>query len=153
MTVNFDTLSGFNYSPYTSALTQPRIGISENALQAGDIGIEALGPKECKTWSSRTYKDRSADSSVSFQSPTRVSPDMAASAVRAHEQEHVSNNSQVAEKNGMKAQSSVAIHTAVCPDCGRIYVSGGTTTTTYSPKEPSLTSSEEGKGYSVNVLV
>ena len=49
MTVNFDTLSGFNYSPYTSVLTQPLIGISENTLQAGDIRSEALGPKECKT--------------------------------------------------------------------------------------------------------
>ena len=78
---------------------------------------------------------------------------MAASAVRAHEQEHVSNNSEEAEKKGMKAHSSVAIHTAVCSECGKSYVSGGTTTATYSPKEPSLTSSEAGKGYSVNVIV
>jgi len=78
---------------------------------------------------------------------------MAASAVRAHEQEHVSNNSEEAQKNGIKARSTVAIHTSVCPECGRIYVSGGTTTTTYSPKEPSIGSSEEGKGNFINTVV
>jgi hypothetical protein len=71
---------------------------------------------------------------------------MAAGAVRAHEQEHVSNNREEAEEKGLKAHSTVAIHTAVCPECGKIYVSGGTTTTTYSPDESSAFSSNEGKG-------
>ncbi len=35
----------------------------------------------------------------------------------------------------MKATSFVQIHSAVCPECGKIYVSGGTTTTYYSPKQ------------------
>jgi len=49
MIENLDTISGFNYSPYTGAQTQARIGLSENALQTGEIRSEALGPKECKT--------------------------------------------------------------------------------------------------------
>jgi len=35
----------------------------------------------------------------------------------------------------MTARSEVQIHTAICPECGRIYVSGGTTTTYYSSKQ------------------
>ena len=76
---------------------------------------------------------------------------MATFAVRAHEQEHVSNNASKAEAKGMKAHSTVAIHTAVCPECGRIYVSGGTTTTTYSPKQaPPGQDPEQNKGNVVN---
>ena len=32
-------------------------------------------------------------------------------------------------KNGKVVSASVSIHTAVCPECGRTYVSGGTTHT------------------------
>ena len=61
---------------------------------------------------------------------------MAASVVLAHEKEHVTNNAAQAERGGMKAHSVVAIHSAMCPECGKMYVSGGTTTTTYSSKQP-----------------
>ena len=110
---------------------------------------QEIGPKQCKTCAARTYKDQSGDSSVSFQTPTHVAPEMAASAVAAHEQEHVQNNAQNAQGEGMKATSFVQIRTSVCPECGRIYVSGGTTTTYYSKKQPS--SGEEGKGLSVDI--
>ena len=105
---------------------------------------EEIGPKECKTCHTRKYKDQSNDSSVSFQSPTQVSPEMAASAVASHEQEHVQHNAEKAKSEGMKATSFVQIHSAVCPECGRIYVSGGTTTTYYSQKQQSQ--GENGKG-------
>ena len=61
---------------------------------------EAIGPKECKTCHSRKYKDQSNDASVSFQSPTRVSPQMAAGAVASHEQEHVQHNAEKAKSEG-----------------------------------------------------
>lgn len=49
----------------------------------------------------------------------------------AHEGEHVANAYAKAEKNNGKViNASVSIHTAVCPECGRTYVSGGTTNTT-----------------------
>jgi hypothetical protein len=105
---------------------------------------EAIGPKECKTCHSRKYKDQSNDASVSFQSPTQVSPEMAAGAVATHEQEHVQHNAEKAKSEGLKATSFVQIHSAVCPECGRIYVSGGTTTTYYSQKHQSQ--GENGKG-------
>ena len=67
---------------------------------------------------------------VSFKSATHLSPGAAASAVRAHEQEHVSNAyKKAATDNGKVINASVSIHTAICPECGRSYVSGGTTNT------------------------
>lgn len=86
-------------------------------------------PAECETCKERKYQDGS-DEMVSFKSATHISPNAAAAAVRAHEQEHVSNAyKKASEDNGKVLRASVAIHTAVCPECGRTYVSGGTTTT------------------------
>ncbi|MGN0168028.1 MAG: hypothetical protein ACI4AB_08295 [Acetatifactor sp.] len=94
---------------------------------------ERLGIKdpteECQTCKNRKYQDGS-DEMVSFKSATHLSPESAASAVRAHEQEHVSNAyAKAATGNGKVISASVSIHTAVCPECGRTYVSGGTTQT------------------------
>ncbi len=86
-------------------------------------------PDECKTCKERKYQDGS-DEMVSFKAAAHVSPEAAGSAVRAHEGEHVANAyKKAAQGNGKVLQASVAIHTAVCPECGRTYVSGGTTTT------------------------
>lgn len=50
--------------------------------------------------------------------------------VRSHEQEHVSNAyKKAATGNGKVVSASVSLHTAICPECGRSYISGGTTTT------------------------
>ena len=86
-------------------------------------------PAECETCDSRKYQDGS-DEMVSYKSPTRISPERAASAVRAHEQEHVSNAySDAAKNNGKVLAANVTLKTAICPECGRSYVSGGTTST------------------------
>ncbi len=87
------------------------------------------GQEECQTCKNRKYQDGS-DEMVSFKSPQHVSPESAASAVRAHEQEHVSNAyKKAAQNNGKVLSASVSIHTGVCPECGRTYVTGGTTRT------------------------
>ncbi|MBD5453360.1 MAG: hypothetical protein HDR30_03405, partial [Lachnospiraceae bacterium] len=71
-----------------------------------------------------------SDENVSFKSASHISPDAAASRVRSHEQEHVSNAyKKAAQNNGEVVSCNVAIHTSVCPECGRTYVSGGTTST------------------------
>ena len=77
---------------------------------------------------------------VSFKSAQHISPESAATRVRAHEQEHVANAYEKAAKgNGKVLQASVSIHTAICPECGRTYVSGGETNTKieYSHEEES----------------
>lgn len=86
-------------------------------------------PAECETCKSRKYQDGSNEN-VSFKAPTHISPNAAAGAVRAHEGEHVANAySKAAKDNGKVIRASVSIHTAVCPECGTTYVSGGTTNT------------------------
>lgn len=86
-------------------------------------------PAECETCKNRKYQDGS-DEMVSFKSAQHMDPREAATRVRAHEQEHVTNAyDKAAQNNGKVLQASVAIHTAICPECGTTYVSGGLTTT------------------------
>lgn len=86
-------------------------------------------PAECETCKNRKYQDGS-DEMVSFKSAAHISPEASASRVRAHEQEHVSNAYKKAAKgNGKVLAANVSLKTAVCPECGRSYVAGGTTTT------------------------
>ena len=62
--------------------------------------------KECQTCKNRKYIDGS------------------------DEAKHVSNAySKASEKDGKVIFASVRIHTAICPECGRSYVSGGVTDT------------------------
>lgn len=85
--------------------------------------------EECQTCKNRKYKDGS-DENVSFKAAAHISPEAAAGRVRAHEGEHVANAySKAAQKGGEVLSVSVRIETAVCPECGKNYVSGGTTST------------------------
>lgn len=85
-------------------------------------------PEDCETCKNRKYKDGSDESDVSFQTATHIDPASAGARVRAHEQEHVTNAySKAAEAGGKVISVGVALHTAVCPECGRTYVSGGVT--------------------------
>lgn len=65
-----------------------------------------------------------------MKAPTKLGPGEAASRVTAHEQEHVVREQAKAKTEGRKIVSqTVQIQTAVCPECGRVYVSGGVTKT------------------------
>lgn len=87
---------------------------------------------ECETCKNRKYQDGSNDPGVSFKAPTRVSPERAAFAIRAHEAEHVAHARVKAQKEDQEIVSqSVSYRTSVCPECGRVYMSGGTTRTTF----------------------
>jgi len=94
--------------------------------------LEALGPQGvCITCENRRYVDQSDDASVSFQTPTRISPNMAAAAVASHEQEHVRNEQARAHREDREIISqSVTLTYDTCPECGKQFVSGGTTRTT-----------------------
>ena len=86
--------------------------------------------EECETCKKRKYQDGSNEGNVSFKAATHIAPEAAASAVRAHEGEHVSNAYKKAKQNnGEVVRADVSIHTSICPECGRSYVSGGTTST------------------------
>ena len=86
-------------------------------------------PEECETCKRRKYQDGS-DEMVSFKAAGHIDPGNAASVVMSHEQEHVSNAYQKAkDNNGEVVRANVRLKTAVCPECGRTYISGGETTT------------------------
>lgn len=92
---------------------------------------ETMQEAECQTCKNRKYQDGSNDPGVSFKTATRLTPEQAATAVRGHEMEHVSHERARAEREDRKVvQQSVTIHTGICPECGDVYISGGTTRTT-----------------------
>ncbi|MBR3621759.1 MAG: hypothetical protein IKN43_00210 [Selenomonadaceae bacterium] len=90
---------------------------------------EKSTPGKCHTCESRMYQDGSNEM-VSFKAAGHIDPDNAASVVMSHEQEHVSNAYQKAELDGGEVvQANVRLNTAICPECGRSYISGGVTST------------------------
>nr|WP_325302581.1 hypothetical protein [uncultured Oscillibacter sp.] len=100
------------------------------SAQGAESAQEALEAGECETCESRKYQDGSDDMGVSFQTPTNIKPEQAASAVRGHEMEHVYREQAKADREGRKVVSqNVTMHTEICPECGKSYVSGGTTRT------------------------
>jgi len=90
-----------------------------------------MEPKgECQTCSNRKYVDKSNDSSVSYQTPTKLNPSTAALAVGAHEREHVVNERAKANREGREIiNQTVSIKYAICPECHKMYAAGGVTRT------------------------
>lgn len=135
--------NSFNYSGYNVSNGSAPEGSSGIARNPGESNVKSPGrkssPAECETCKNRKYQDGS-DEMVSFKSAAHISPNAAGSRVRSHEQEHVSNAFKKAAMKGGKVMSaSVSVRTAVCPECGRTYVSGGETNTQikyYNEKNP-----------------
>lgn len=122
--------SYYNYNLYNNQADSEASGVT---LNPGESNVKSAGrkssPAECETCKNRKYQDGS-DEMVSFKAASHISPQSAPSLVRSHEQEHVSNAyKKAAQNNGKVLSANVSIHTSVCPECGRSYVSGGTTTT------------------------
>ncbi len=108
---------------------------------------------ECQTCKNRKYKDGSDDPGVSFKTPTRISPENAASAIRSHEYEHVSHARAKAQREDQKILSqSVTYHTDVCPECGRVYMSGGTTRTVFASSQDPYGQEQERKGAYLDMI-
>lgn len=123
--------------------------------ESEDGSVKKVGER-CQTCASRKYQDGS-DENVSFKAAAHISPEAAGSAVRAHEGEHVSNAyTKAAQNDGKVVSASVSIHTSVCPECGRTYVSGGTTSTRIKyPADPyenskKVLGEEEAKGKNID---
>lgn len=117
---------------YTNAYVQG----NKPVVNPGESTVVSPGrkssPAECETCKNRKYQDGS-DEMVSFKSAAHISPEASAARVRAHEQEHVSNAyKKAAQGNGKVLAANVTLKTAVCPECGRSYTAGGTTTTKIS---------------------
>lgn len=114
--------------PVSDSYMNPSRMTGEVTQNSATVGYTS-SPQECQTCKERKYQDGSNEN-VSFKAASHISPNAAGSAVRAHEGEHVSNAyAKAAQNNGKVISASVSIHTSVCPECGRTYVSGGTTNT------------------------
>lgn len=88
-----------------------------------------VAPVECQTCKNRRYQDAS-DEMVSFKTPGKISPEESYAIVMSHEQEHVTNAvAEGNEKNKDLVSATVSLKTAICPECGRSYIAGGTTRT------------------------
>ena len=95
-----------------------------------ESAAETAEDAKCETCEKRKYQDGSDDPGVSFKTATRVAPEAAQAAVRGHEMEHVVREQAKARQEGRKVVSqSVTYHTGICPECGKIYIAGGTTRT------------------------
>ncbi len=101
----------------------------EEKYEPGRKPGKKSSPAECETCKHRKYQDGSNEM-VSFKAAGHIDPNNAAMVVMGHEQEHVSNAYRKAELGGGEVErASVRLKTAICPECGRTYISGGETTT------------------------
>ncbi|MCL1997631.1 MAG: hypothetical protein FWG65_02580 [Turicibacter sp.] len=97
----------------------------------------------CQTCLNRRYVDQSDDSGVSFQTPTRIKGDVAAT-VYAHEMEHATREASRAKQEDRRViLNSISLSTAVCPECGTEYISGGETRTMTVANNSESTPQEE----------
>jgi len=110
--------------------SNPLPGVENPEAEGAKSAQEVMEEGECQTCKERKYQDGSDDPGVSFKTPTNIAPEQVASAVRGHENEHVVREQAKARQEGRKVvNQSVTYHTAICPECGKAYVSGGTTRT------------------------
>jgi hypothetical protein len=122
--------------PHAPAPVQQEV---QDQTAAGIRQKKALFKGDCNTCANRRYQDKSSDPGVSFKAPTKLTPNEAASQVVAHEREHVARDTAKAREEGREVvHSSINITTANCPECGRMYVSGGSAKTVTRAKEADM---------------
>lgn len=148
------------YENYRRSLLQNQAGnqqaptLAATGTQEGAQTKRVQDTKGCETCANRRYQDGSNDPGVSFKTPTRVSADQAASMVRGHEMEHVGREQSKARQEGREVISqNVTYHTAICSECGRSYVSGGTTRTTTRGKSEEPTPAETGRKGGIDTYI
>ena len=144
MFMSLNTPNARGASPGTpGALGIPGTSDGHGPVLIESGSLEALEPPSmCVTCENRKYVDQSDDASVSFQTPTSISPNMAAAAVASHEQEHVRNEQAKAHRENREIiHQSVTLTYDTCPECGKQFVSGGTTRTT------SISRGEDEEGF------
>lgn len=144
MSLSISAIGGYDtfYPIYNASFVQP-VDPADRVTRGSEGTMGTTSGKkvekgECQTCKNRKYVDGSNEGNVSFKTPSHIDPGSSASKVMAHEQEHVSNA--IAEGNKPNKElvsATVTLKTAVCPECGRVYVAGGTTHTTMkTTKEP-----------------
>lgn len=121
-----------NYAIGNASLVKPAEAIDKitnvNPVGKDKLSVLETRPAECQTCKNRKYVDGSNDGTVSFQTPTHISPESSHTMVSAHEQEHVTNAYNTAgQKGGRVMYASVSLKMSLCPECHTPYVAGGVT--------------------------
>lgn len=110
--------------------TSPVSPFSSEKANEQSRAAKATSKGECQTCKERKYIDGSDEGNVSFKAPGHIAPEASAGVVMSHEKEHVANAKREGNKPGNELVSAtVSLKTAICPECGRSYVAGGTTRT------------------------
>lgn len=125
--MHINPLQGHNlyYTDQPVSFWQQEESHPNNRMERTQESAEAYNER-CQTCMNRKYVDKSDDSGVSFQVPTRLTPNQAATAVPAHEREHYVREEAKAHREGRDViHNSIRVFTDVCPECGIQYVSGG----------------------------
>lgn len=133
--MNIEINGGYSAFPSQTSIpakqTPPVTGVTP-ATEASEKGKteKAQSKGECQTCKNRKYVDGSNEGNVSFKTPGHIAPEVSASAVMSHEQEHVANaRAKASAPDAELVSARVSLKMAVCPECGRSYVAGGTTRT------------------------
>lgn len=119
----------YTYPQSTNANTSVSASNPKELSEAQIKALKRSGAIECESCKNRKYVDGSNEADVSFKAPGHISPASSGAVVMAHEQQHVSNAHQKEAKGGRVLSATVTLNTAVCPECGRSYTSGGETRT------------------------
>lgn len=130
---NYQPVNSNLFAADNNRLNNPAVSNLQQNHELSNAEIRSakqVGTIECSTCEQRKYQDKSNDTGVSFKAPGHISPEASASAVMSHEQEHVGNEAaKAAGENRKVISQSVTLKTSSCPECGRVYVSGGETRT------------------------
>ena len=114
----------------TNTDTSPVSALSADSTDTQKRTGKTESKGECQTCKERKYIDGSDEGNVSFKTPGHIAPESSASVVMSHEKEHVANAKREGSKPGNELLSArISLKTAICPECGRSYVAGGTTRT------------------------
>lgn len=127
---DLSAINNLYLSPITAGYTSFGIQSAGNSTSTENTdGAGEVNPSECQTCANRKYQDGS-DEMVSFKAPGKISPEKSYGKVLGHEKEHVANAiAEGSKENKELVSATVSLRTSICPECGRSYVSGGTTTT------------------------
>ena len=128
MSLSISAAGGYNtfYPVYNSTPVSP-VSQSPAVRRGSEVPEEAkqgqkVGKGECQTCKNRKYVDGSNENNVSFKTPGHIDPGTSAA--------------EGSKENKQLVSVSVSLQTSVCPECGRVYVSGGKTHTAIRTSNP-----------------
>ena len=118
----FDGVSAFSDGENAADGSRALNAVKQRADDAADPAAK------CSTCESRTYKDKSDDPGVSFQTAGSIPSSVSGVKAASHEYEHVSRETEKAQREGRVVSSKkITMQMGICPECHKMYMAGGMT--------------------------